>query len=154
MKKILLGTLLSALILTLTGCSTSKDETENIDKVFVYGSLRSDMFNYDVYLDGKVKENKKATVKGELFHLDNKGYPAVVPGDREVIGELMSFEDFESTLKELDELEAYVEGEENENEYNRKVIDVTLEDGSIEKAYYYEYNPSADYNKDDKLIEV
>lgn len=154
MKKILLGSLLSALILTLTGCSTPKEEVENINKVFVYGSLRSDMFNYDIYLDGKVEENKKATIKGDLFHLDNKGYPAIVPGDGEVIGELMTFKDFKSTLKDLDELEAYVEGEETENEYNRKIVDVKLEDGSIEKAYYYEYNPSADYNKDDKLIEV
>lgn len=152
MKKILLGVLSSILMLTLVGCSATKEE--NIEKVFVYGSLRSDMFNYDVYLNGKVSENQKATIKGDLFHLDNKGYPAIVPGEGEVVGELMTFKDFKSTLKDLDELEAYVEGEEKENEYNRKVVDVTLEDGTVEKAYYYEYNPSADYNKDDKLISV
>ncbi|MEG0562441.1 MAG: gamma-glutamylcyclotransferase family protein, partial [Cetobacterium sp.] len=127
---------------------------EKIEKVFVYGSLRSDMFNYNVYLDGKVEENKKASIKGDLFHLDNKEYPAVVPGEGKVVGELMSFDNFESTLKDLDDLEAYIEGEEDENEYNRKVVDVILEDGSIEKAYYYEYNPIADYNKDDKLVPV
>ena len=112
------------------------------------------MFNYDVYLDGKVEETKKATIKGDLFHIDNKGYPAVIPGEGEVVGELMTFKNFESTLKDLDELEAYVEGDETENEYNRKVVDVILEDGSVERAYYYEYNSSAEYNKDDKLVEV
>ena len=152
MKKILLGVLLSSLILGLTGCSASKEE--KVEKIFTYGSLRSDMFNYKTYLDGKVKETKKATIKGDLFHLDNKGYPAVVPGDGEVVGELMTFKDFESTLKDLDELEAYEEGKENENEYNRKIVNVTLEDGTTEKAYYYEYNPPADYNKDDKLVAV
>lgn len=152
MKKGLLVLLSSIMVLTLTGCSTSKEE--NIEKVFVYGSLRSDMFNYNVYLDGKVEENNKASVKGDLFHLDNKGYPAVVPGEGKVVGELMSFNNFESTLKDLDELEAYIEGEEDENEYNRKVVDVILENGNIEKAYYYEYNPPADYNKDDKLVPV
>lgn len=153
MKKILLGALVLTFILTLIGCGTPK-EVENINKVFVYGSLRSDMFNYDVYLDGKVEETKKATIKGDLFHIDNKGYPAVIPGEGEVVGELMTFKNFESTLKDLDELEAYVEGDETENEYNRKVVDVILEDGSVERAYYYEYNSSAEYNKDDKLVEV
>ncbi len=153
MKKILLGALVLTFILTLIGCGTPK-EVENINKVFVYGSLRSDMFNYDVYLDGKVAETKKATIKGDLFHIDNKGYPAVIPGEGEVVGELMTFKNFESTLKDLDELEAYVEGDETENEYNRKVVDVILEDGSVERAYYYEYNSSAEYNKDDKLVEV
>lgn len=152
MKKQLLAMLFSMIVLTLGGCSSAKED--DIEKVFVYGSLRSDMFNYNVYLDGKVEENKKATINGDLFHLDNKGYPAVVPGNGEVVGELMSFKDFESTLKDLDELEAYEKGQEDENEYNRVVVDVTLEDGTVEKAYYYEYNPSADYNKDDNLIDV
>ncbi|MGL5694577.1 MAG: gamma-glutamylcyclotransferase family protein [Peptostreptococcaceae bacterium] len=148
--KLLATAVLSTII--LTGCSQTKNE--EVDKVFVYGSLRSDMFNYEIYLDGKVTNNEKSTIDGDLFHIDNKGYPAVVPGDGEVVGELMEFKDFEGTLKELDELEAYEEGKEDENEYNRKVVDVKLEDGSTEKAYYYEYNPPADYNKDDKLIEV
>ena len=151
MRKNLLAVVLGAMILALTGCGAAKQEVE---KVFVYGSLRSDMFNYETYLNGKVEETQKATMQGELFHLDNKGYPAVIPGEGEVVGELMTFKDFESTLKDLDELEAYVEGEEAENEYNRKIVDVTLEDGSTEKAYYYEYNPTADYNKDDQLIKV
>ncbi len=53
MKKILLGVLLSSFILALTGCSASKEE--KVERVFVYGSLRSDMFNYKTHLEGKVK---------------------------------------------------------------------------------------------------
>lgn len=152
MKKKLLVMLFSMMVLSLTGCSTAKEES--IEKVFVYGSLRSDMFNYKEYLDGKVEKNVPGTIEGDLFHLENKGYPAVVPGDGEVVGELMTFKDFDATLKELDELEAYVEGEEDENEYNRKVVDVKIDEGTVIKAYYYEYNPPADYNKDDELVPV
>ena len=129
-------------ILALTGCSASKEE--KVERVFVYGSLRSDMFNYKTHLEGKVKENVKGTIEGDLFHIENKEYPAVVPGDGEVVGELMTFNDFESTLKDLDELEAYEEGKENENEYNRKIVNVKISEGTVIKAYYYEYNPPAD----------
>ena len=66
----------------------------------------------------------------------------------------MTFNDFESVLKELDELEAYEKGKESENEYNRKVVNVKIAEGTVIKAYYYEYNESADYNKDDKLVPV
>lgn len=149
MKKILLITMTALCLFLAVGCQEKK-----IDKVFVYGSLRSDMFNYKIYLDGKVTSNKKANIEGVLLHIDNKGYPAVLSGNGQVAGELMEFKNFDETLKELDELEAYVEGDEDENEYNRKIVDVKLEDGSTEKAYYYEYNPLAEYNKDDVLIEV
>ncbi|CEI73572.1 gamma-glutamylcyclotransferase family protein [Romboutsia hominis] len=157
MKKKLVGILVASSMMLMVGCSakeSNKTEAEEIKKVFIYGSLRSDMFNYDIYLDGKVTKNDKATIKGDLSHIENKGYPAVTPGNGEVIGELMEFKDFDSTLKELDELEAYEVGKENENEYNREIVDVKLEDGTTEKAYYYEYNPPAEYNKDDKLVPV
>ncbi len=141
----------SAVTLTLR---FQQDRVEKVEKVFVYGSLRKDMVNYKPYLDGKVKSNKKATFKGYLFHIKNKGYPALLPGDGIVIGELMEFENFDKTLKKIDGLEAYIEGREEKNEYNRKIIEVELEDGSIEKAYYYEYNPSANCNAGDFLLNV
>ena len=33
------------------------------------------MFNYKTHLEGKVKENVKGTIEGDLFHIENKGYP-------------------------------------------------------------------------------
>ncbi|MEG1311569.1 MAG: gamma-glutamylcyclotransferase family protein [Romboutsia sp.] len=124
-----------------------------IDRIFVYGSLRSDMFNYKKLLKGKVNNIVKGSISGELFHLDNKGYPAVIPGNNRIQGELMEVIDFEKSLIELDELENYTENNMN-CEYLRKIVKVTLDNGNIENAYYYEYNPKADINLDDKLIPV
>ncbi|MDO7206109.1 gamma-glutamylcyclotransferase [Paraclostridium bifermentans] len=47
-----------------------------VKKIFVYGSLRSDMFNYNIYLNGKVKSSKKGYINGNLYHLDNKRLPS------------------------------------------------------------------------------
>lgn len=122
-------------------------------KIFVYGSLRSDMFNYNIYLDGKVSSSKKGYIKGSLSHIDNKGYPAVIKGENNVLGELMELIDFETTLKELDDMESYTLSGDN-NEYNRCEVEVTLLDGSIETAYYYEYNPLSEVNESDVLISI
>lgn len=124
-----------------------------VNKVFVYGSLRSGMFNYDKLLKGKVKGLKSGKISGELFHIENKGYPAVICGDKEVVGELMEFKDFNSTLIELDELESYIEGDKN-SEYIREEVEVSLEDGTKEKAYFYKYNKGSKKNNGDKLIKV
>lgn len=124
-----------------------------IEKVFVYGSLRSGMFNYEKLLKGKVKGIESGTVYGELFHIENKDYPAVICGDRKIVGELMELKNFKDTLKELDELENYREGD-NNSEYIREIVEVSLKDGTKEKAYFYKYNKEADRNKKDKLIKV
>ncbi|WP_373599342.1 gamma-glutamylcyclotransferase family protein [Paraclostridium bifermentans] len=124
-----------------------------IKKIFVYGSLRSDMFNYNIYLYGKVSSSKKGYIKGNLSHIDNKGYPAVIKGENNVLGELMELIDFETTLKELDDMESYTQSGDN-NEYNRCEVEVTLLDGSVETAYYYEYNPLSKVNESDVLISI
>lgn len=123
------------------------------EKVFVYGSLRSGMFNYEKLLKGKVKGLESGTVCGKLFHIENKGYPAVICGDSKIVGELMEFKDFKKTLRELDELENYNEEDKN-SEYIREVVEVSLENGTKEKAYFYRYNKEADINKVDKLLKV
>lgn len=125
-----------------------------VNKIFVYGSLRSDMFNYKKLLEGKVSNVVKGRINGDLFHLDNKGYPAVIPGSNKIHGELMELIDFDKSLEELDELERYCEDNNINCEYLRKEVDVFLEDDRIEKAYYYEYNPKANINLNDKRIPV
>lgn len=125
-----------------------------VNKIFVYGSLRSDMFNYKKLLEGKVSNVVKGRINGDLFHLDNKGYPAVIPGNNKIQGELMELIDFNQSLDELDELERYCEDNNINCEYLRKEVDVFLEDGTIEKAYYYEYNPKSNINLNDKKIPV
>ncbi|MEG1087813.1 MAG: gamma-glutamylcyclotransferase family protein, partial [Cetobacterium sp.] len=63
-------------------------------KIFVYGSLREGFFNYDKYLVNKVSPASLGKVNGKLFHLSHKGYPALLDGEEEVIGELMELKDF------------------------------------------------------------
>lgn len=70
-------------------------------KVFVYGSLRTDMFNYEKYLKGEVLESTPAKIKGNLFHIENKGYPAIFDGESEIIGEVFTFHDFSKVSKHL-----------------------------------------------------
>ncbi|MEG0843159.1 MAG: gamma-glutamylcyclotransferase family protein [Romboutsia sp.] len=125
-----------------------------IEKIFVYGSLRSDMFNYEKLLLGKVSKVEKGTIMGKLFHIENKDYPAVIPGEDIIAGELMSLKNFDKSLDELDELENYTIDNNINCEYLRKIVSVKLEDGSIENAYYYEYNPKSNENVDDNLIPV
>lgn len=122
-------------------------ECNNINKLFVYGSLMEGMFNYKKYLEGKVISKKSAKTKGKLYHLKNKGYPAMIDGEDYVYGELIEVNDFYNVLKELDVLEQY-HGEGNiNNEYIRKVIVVeNLEDNKIEYAFAYIYNLNNDIN--------
>lgn len=112
-----------------------------IQKIFVYGSLLEGLFNWEKYLKEKVLTRKPARTKGELFHLVNAGYPAMIEGSDYVYGELIEVKDYEETIKDLDRLENYF-GEGNpENEYNRRTISVeVIEDGCMELAGCYMYN--------------
>ena len=123
-------------------------------KIFVYGSLRIGFFNYDKYLMGKVSDSKIGKVKGKLYHMPNKGYPALMEGDDEVFGEVMTLNDFESVMIPMDKMENYYGVNDSRNEYNRIVMDVELLDGSIESCYvyYYAMNDEAIFNKNSIYI--
>lgn len=111
------------------------------EKIFVYGSLMKDFFNYNNYLKGKVKSAKLAKTKGKLYHLGDRGYPAMVEGTDVVFGELIEIEDFEMNLNSLDGLENYYEENSNLNEYNRVIKDIEILDTEeIVKAYVYQFN--------------
>ena len=76
-------------------------------KIFVYGSLRTGFFNYNKYLLGKVSEAQVGKVKGKLYHMPHKGYPALLEGDDVVIGEVMTLNDFENVMIPMDKMENY-----------------------------------------------
>ena len=87
--------------------------------LFTYGSLMENFFNYELYLKDRIKEKpQKARMKGELYHLDIKGYPALLPGSQWVYGEVFELVDFEQDIQVLDQLEGFNQGV--PNEYNRK----------------------------------
>lgn len=108
--------------------------------IFVYGSLMEGFFNSEKALKGKVEKRIKATTKGRLYHLVDKGYPALVDGEDVIYGELLIVKDLLRVLPVLDEIEHYY-GEENENnEYNRVKMEARSIDGYRVVAYVYKYN--------------
>ncbi|RKD32249.1 gamma-glutamylcyclotransferase family protein [Thermohalobacter berrensis] len=110
-------------------------------KIFVYGTLMEDFYNYNYYLKGKVIKREYARTKGELYHLTKEGYPAMVKGDDYVYGELIVVKDFGKTLKILDQLEGFYKEKNEKNEYNRVVKEIeVLKNNTKHKAYVYEYN--------------
>lgn len=101
-------------------------------KIFVYGTLREGMYNYNIYLKGRAKMLQKAYVKGELYQIEGVRYPALITGDDIIAGEIMELQD-EQVLAEIDNMEGYRYAGHPENEYericmaiydaNRKIID-------------------------------
>lgn len=92
-------------------------------RIFVYGSLREGMYNHKKYLEHRVSKSELAYVKGQLYSLKGKAYPALLPGNDWIVGEIFTIADTK-VLQELDELEEWY-GEGNvENEYNKTFMDV------------------------------
>lgn len=109
-------------------------------KVFVYGSLRTGFFNYDLYLKGKVSKSTLGKTKGKLFHMPHKGYPALLDGEDYVYGEIMEIDDYEKVVISMDEMEGYYEIDGKDNEYNRIAVDVLNEEtNETEKCYIYKF---------------
>ena len=115
-------------------------------KIFVYGSLREGFFNYDKYLLDKVITCTQGIVKGKLYHLCNKGYPALIDGDDNIVGEIMEMKNFHLDMTSLDTMEGYVSNEDSsKNEYTRTVIKVhNLNTNKFEDCYVYRYEENND----------
>lgn len=125
-------------------------------KIFVYGSLRTGFFNYDKYLKGKVLKSELGRVKGKLFHMNNKGYPALIEGDTWVYGEVMTILDYENVINEMDLMEGYLGVNNKNNEYDRLEMEVdVIGKKSTEKCYvyYYAMNDKEIFEKNSILIE-
>ncbi|ALV21336.1 MULTISPECIES: gamma-glutamylcyclotransferase family protein [Carnobacterium] len=106
-------------------------QAEVIRPVFVYGSLKAGEFNYKRYLDGKVltAEPKCARIKGSLYDMPYKGYPALLVEEFStdwVYGEIFELLDYEATLSQLDGLEGYHGANHPANEYERSVVTVEV----------------------------
>jgi gamma-glutamylcyclotransferase (GGCT)/AIG2-like uncharacterized protein YtfP len=100
---------------------------------FVYGTLMKDLKYHDI-IRPYVKEIKKASIRGTLYHL-NYGYPALIlDGKHTVYGEWIQVDQSGEVLKRLDELEDYYGPGHPDNHYERKVIRVENTPG-----YVYEW---------------
>lgn len=125
-------------------------------KVFVYGSLREGFFNYDKYLKNKVSHASLGEVKGKLFHLSHKGYPALLEGEDTIIGEIMEIKDFYENIVSLDEMEGYISFEDaSNNEYIRTIMDVkNLHTNTMESCYVYKYVEFNDKNFNQHAVHI
>ncbi|WP_027621719.1 gamma-glutamylcyclotransferase family protein [Acetivibrio clariflavus] len=114
----------------------SKNCDVYINKVFVYGTLMKGFQNYKRYLEGKINSITPGRTYGVLYHL-REGYPALLPGNEIVEGEIMEPVD-DMLLKSLDRLEGYSERSSN-NLYIREVRNILTEKGQQMTCWIYIY---------------
>lgn len=107
-------------------------------KVFVYGTLKVGGYYANTFNQHRVSA-QKATVNGFIY--DGMPYPRLRLSENPfdvVHGELHEYKNVQHTLARMDMIEGYRKGR-NSNLYERKLVEVHLEDGTIEEAYIYEY---------------
>ena len=82
-----------------------------------------------------------ATCRGRLYRI--KHYPGLLPPDdpaETVFGELYRLRDRDALLGEFDMYEACGAGFPEPTEYVRRMLQVTLDDGTASEAWTYVYN--------------
>ena len=126
--------------------------------IFVYGSLREGFFNYNKYLEGKVSNKKEAKLENmKLHHMPYKGYPAITHGNDTILGEIMVIneDDYEETVKAMDEMEGFISENNPDNEYHKVILDVEdITTNTKEKCFVYFYNKDKDKEFDSKSIYI
>lgn len=125
-------------------------------RVFVYGTLRKDMYNYEIYYKGHVVHHQRAYVKGEMYTIKDKVYPGLRPGNRMIVGDVMNMDETFS-LDAVDDMEGfYGEGNVN-NEYDKIVCPIYGADQKtiLDHLPVYMYNITNPEQKDslETLIE-
>lgn len=148
--------------------------------IFTYGTLMEGRRNYKKYLEGRVFSTKKAYILGELYHLENKDYPAFMCSNfdtdvqnmndtniadkvleeekkyiNKVYGEVHEILNDKGLLAQLADLESCDNEDDFLNEYIRKELDVFTLDGKFfAKLPVYVYNLSAKPNKADIRVKI
>jgi gamma-glutamylcyclotransferase (GGCT)/AIG2-like uncharacterized protein YtfP len=114
-----------------------EEEADERYPVFVYGTLRKNMWNHYI-IEGMYDKGEKAITRGVMYH--NGSYPYLFEGNEVAKGEVYFIKKmfYERAMMRLDGLEGY-HGEGNpRNHYNRKLIDVAINSsGEIIKAWCY-----------------
>jgi len=112
------------------------------DRLFVYGTL---MRGFDHPMAKLLSKSAdfigEAKCRGRLYRI--KHYPGLVLSDdpsEVVFGEVYRLRARDALLREFDMYEACGEGFAEPTEYVRKMLEVTLDDGSLSEAWTYVYN--------------
>ena len=119
----------------MTGIMTS-------DRLFVYGTLmRGHVHPMARLLSANADFLGEASCRGRLYLVKN--YPGLVLSDDAaeiVFGELYRLRAVEDLLREFDMYEACGDGFPEPTEYLRRMLSVTLADGTTSEAWTYIYN--------------
>ena len=104
--------------------------------IFVYGTLQRGQCRERCWPRPPLRV-EPATTRGRLYDLGP--YPAMVPGDDWIRGELWHLrpEDVPLTLETLDAVEGCVEG--TGDQYRRVVIECRDQNGATHRAYAYHF---------------
>ncbi|RSL32418.1 gamma-glutamylcyclotransferase [Salibacterium salarium] len=111
--------------------------------VFVYGTLRKGLHNYENILEGQTTNEIAATTVGSLYAVSHESFPCLVKEGKTVIqGEIMCIKEdrYEEILKKLDALEGYDERNVQESDYVREITTVVDDKGHHVEAYTYYWN--------------
>lgn len=111
--------------------------TEQMTRLFVYGTLRPSESRWPA-IEEFVARAEPAKLEGFRMHALPEGYPAIEPGQGEVVGTLLHLEPalVVAALAKADQIEGYIEGS-PDSLYERVVVDVGGAD-----AYTYVYHPT------------
>ena len=110
------------------------------DFVFFYGTL---MAGFDrrrrAGIDSKLTYRGRGSIRAALFDLGL--YPAAVPAPEGVVwGEVYEMTEPDAVLVALDDIEGYRPDDPDKTLYSRSHADVTMPDGTSERAWVYFYN--------------
>lgn len=107
--------------------------------IFFYGTLRTGFTRRaQIGIDAKLTYVGSGSIQALLFDLGI--YPAAVPGDGRVWGEVFETDDPASVLPPLDAIEGYRPAAPEQSLYTRMQVPVTLENGRTVSAWVYFYN--------------
>lgn len=90
-------------------------------------------------IDAKLTYRGRGSIRASLFDLGI--YPAAVPAPEGLVwGEVYEIADLDAVLAALDDIEGYRPDDPDKSLYARAEADVTMPDGTIERAWVYFYN--------------
>lgn len=108
-------------------------------RMFVYGTLRVGMYNYEKYYKEYDSFRSYGYVKGDLHTINGKVYPALTEGERMILGEIHEVPD--QVQEEVDLMEGFFGEGKLENEYDKLVSVIYDADGKeIDRLPVYFYN--------------
>ena len=111
-------------------------------RVFVYGTLRKNQYNYNTYYKDKSQFISYGYIKGTLYSLKDAIYPAFIEeGNTLVLGEIYELE--ATTSSRADTMEGYISKGNINNEYNKTILPIYDIGGKIiDRLPVYTFNIS------------